>query len=94
MQEQPVDPNAVRRDWAERGFSCELWEDPPGREWNDFVHPGDELVMVIEGDVEFEVAGKTHRPRPGEEVFIPRGANHSVRNVGKTRATWLFGYNS
>ena len=28
------------------------------------------------------------------ELFIPRGANHSVRNIGNTRATWLFGYNS
>ena len=94
MQAPPVDPNAVRRDCAQRGLICELWDDPLGREWTDSVHPGDELVMVIEGEVEFEVAGKTRRPAPGEEVFIPRGANHSVRNIGKTRATWLFGYNS
>jgi len=93
MQEQPVDPGAVRIDWATRGFSCEIWEDPPGREWNDFVHSTDELVMVIEGEVEFEVGGETHRPRPGEELLIPRGAAHSVRNIGTRKATWLFGYN-
>ena len=50
--------------------------------------------MVIEGTLEFEVSGKTHRPQPGEELFIPRGAAHSVRNIGPGRATWLFGYNS
>jgi quercetin dioxygenase-like cupin family protein len=50
--------------------------------------------MVIEGEVEFEVAGKTHHPQPGEELFIPRGAKHSVRNTGNSRSTWLFGYNS
>ena len=94
MQEPPVDPNAIRRDWADRGFSCERWEDPPGQEWNDFVHSTDELVVVIEGTLEFEVSGKTHRPQPGEELFIPRGAAHSVRNIGPGRATWLFGYNS
>ena len=71
MQEQPVDPHAVRKDWAVRRFSCELWEDPPGREWNDFVHSTDKLVMVIEGSLEFEVNGRTHHPRPGEEIFIP-----------------------
>ena len=94
MQEQPVDPHAVRKDWADRGFSCEFWEDPPGREWNDFVHSTDELVMVIEGNLEFEVNGRTHHPRLGEELFIPRGATHSVRNIGSDRASWLFGYNS
>ena len=50
--------------------------------------------MVIEGTLEFEVSGRIHRPQPGEELFIPRGAAHSVRNIGSTRATWLFGYNS
>ena len=50
--------------------------------------------MVIEGNLEFEVNGRTHHPRPGEELFIPRGATHSVRNIGSDRASWLFGYNS
>jgi quercetin dioxygenase-like cupin family protein len=94
MQERPVDPDAIRVDWAARGFSCEPWEDAPGQEWNDFVHSTDELVVVIEGALEFEVSGKIHRPQPGEEIFIPRGAAHSVRNIGPGRATWLFGYNS
>ena len=94
MQERPVDPDAIRKDWASRGYSCEHWEDPPGQEWNGFVPSTDELVVVIEGELEFEVDGKTHHPQPGEELFIPRGATHSVRNTGPSRATWLFGYNS
>jgi len=39
-------------------------------------------VTVLEGRVEFEVAGQIHRPQVGEELLIPAGAVHSARNVG------------
>lgn len=82
----------VCRDWHARGFSCDLWVDPPGQRWEDFVHAVDELVMVLEGEMEFEVAGKVYHPQPGEELFIPAGAVHSARNIGSTTARWLYGY--
>jgi quercetin dioxygenase-like cupin family protein len=78
-----VDRTVIERSWRERGFSCRLWVDPPGQVWADYVHDTDELVMVVEGDVEFEVAGKVHRPAPGEELFIPARARHTVRNLGR-----------
>lgn len=34
----PVQRGDVEADWRGRGFSCSLFTDPPGREWNDFVH--------------------------------------------------------
>jgi quercetin dioxygenase-like cupin family protein len=48
--------------------------------------------MVVEGEVEFEIDGKTHRPPPGTELLIPAGARHTVRNVGPTESRWLYGY--
>jgi quercetin dioxygenase-like cupin family protein len=78
--------------WEQRGFSCKLWVDAPGQEWVDFVHPVDELVMVVSGEVEFEFAGAVHRPRRGEELQIPAGTIHTVRNVGGVEARWLYGY--
>ena len=86
------DVTHVESDWLSRGFSCEVWTDPPGQVWADFVHGVDELVMTIEGDVEFEFGGKTFRPRPGEELMIPAGASHTVRNVGNSISRWFFGY--
>lgn len=86
------DVTRVESDWLSRGFSCEVWTDPPGQVWADFVHGVDELVMTIEGDVEFEFGGKTFRPRPGEELMIPAGASHTVRNVGNSISRWFFGY--
>jgi mannose-6-phosphate isomerase-like protein (cupin superfamily) len=79
-------------DWETRGFTCELWMDPPGQVWADFVHETDELVMVAEGTVEFEFDGRRVRPAPGEEVLIPARSVHTVRNVGATTARWYFGY--
>ena len=82
----------VRQDWRNRGFSCDLWVDPPGQCWEGYVHATDELVMIVEGQVEFEIEGDIHRPDPGQELFIPAGAVHSVRNLGRTQARWLYGY--
>ena len=87
-----VNRDAVASDWRARGFSCGLWVDPPGQVWADFVHDTDELVMVVAGDVEFEIEGKTYRPHPGEELRIPARARHTVRNLGTTESRWLYGY--
>ena len=87
-----VDRPAVERGWRERGFSCGLWIDPPGQIWSDFVHETDELVMVVDGEVEFEFGGQTYRPSPGEELLIPARARHTVRNLGSGESRWLYGY--
>src|SRR5438270_5456339 len=82
----------VETRWAQRGFSCGLWTDPPGQRWENFVHATDEVVMVVDGNVEFEIGGKIYHPQPGEELSIPSGVLHSVRNIGSSTAHWLYGY--
>jgi len=84
----------IENQWKSRGFSCDLWTDPPGQEWIDYVHSVDELLMLMEGELEMEMQGRRFRPKLGEEVFIPAGASHTVRNVGGTTARWLYGYKS
>lgn len=79
-------------DWRQRGFSCALWTDPLGPVWADFVHPVDERLLPVEGEIELTVQGRTGRPGLGEEVFIPAGALHTVRNVGDTTSRWWYGY--
>lgn len=90
--DDPVDRGLVAERWRARGFTCGLWVDPPGQVWADYVHDVDELVMVVDGEVEFEVDGCPHRPQPGEELLIPAGTRHTVRNVGRTTSRWLYGY--
>jgi quercetin dioxygenase-like cupin family protein len=88
-----LDRKEIAADWAARGFSCDLWTDPPGQRWENFRHAADELVAVLEGQVESEVAGVVRHPQVGEELLIPAGTIHSPRNIGKTMARWLYGYN-
>ena len=82
----------IAANWARRGFSCDLWTDPPGQRWEDFIHAVDEVIVVVEGEMEFEVDGRVCRPAIGEEIQIPAGTVHSARNIGSTAARWLYGY--
>jgi mannose-6-phosphate isomerase-like protein (cupin superfamily) len=88
----PVDRSAVAADWAERGYSCDPFIDPPGREWNGFVHGTNELVAVTEGRLELTVGEVRLVAGPGDEVFIPQGAVHSVKNIHDATTYWLYGY--
>jgi quercetin dioxygenase-like cupin family protein len=87
-----MDHEHVKSNWTQRGFSFGIWTDPPGQRWENFTHRTDEIVMVIDGSVEFEIGGKIHHPKPGDELLIPAGVVHSVRNIGESTAHWLYGY--
>ncbi len=88
----PVDGDAVAENWRGRGYSCHLFVDPPGREWNDFVHATNELVTVAEGRLELTIGADRVIAELGDEVFIPRDAVHSVKNVHDAATRWYFGY--
>jgi ethanolamine utilization protein EutQ (cupin superfamily) len=49
-------------------------------------------VTVVEGRLEVKVEGSRFAADPGDEVFIPKGALHSVKNVHATATRWLYGY--
>jgi quercetin dioxygenase-like cupin family protein len=56
-------------------------------------HPGEEIVYVIEGTLEYEVEGqKPVTLRAGEVLFVPAGAVHAARNVGKGNGAELATY--
>jgi quercetin dioxygenase-like cupin family protein len=82
----------LQQTWTARGFSYTVWTDPPGQVWANFVHAVDELVTLVEGEIELTFQGHTLRPHIGEEVIIPAGVPHTVRNTGATTNRWCFGY--
>jgi quercetin dioxygenase-like cupin family protein len=56
-------------------------------------HPGEEVAYVLEGELEYTLEGKPPVVlRAGDALFIPAGAVHSARNVGKTVGTELATY--
>lgn len=89
---QPVDVAAVTRNWIKRGFSCRAFIDPPGQEWRDFVHDTDELVTVVEGQLGVRMHDEDWELLPGDELYIPRGVSHTVRNLYAGTTRWLYGY--
>jgi len=88
----PIDRAAVAADWRARGFTCYLFVDPPGRAWLDFTHRANELLAVAEGRLAVTVGGEQVIAEPGDEVFIPRGVLHSLRNISGAATRWLYGY--
>jgi len=87
-----IDHSAVRDDWYDRGFSCDIWIDPPGKIWTDFVHDTNEFLMLIDGEIELEMDDNILHPKIGDEVLIPAGMSHTVRNIGLVTNHWFYGY--
>lgn len=68
-------------------------EFPPGAGAAKHSHPGEELVYVIEGALEYELGGKAPiTVKAGEVLFIPYGTPHAVKNVGSGNAVELATY--
>lgn len=88
-----VNKGKIQKDWNSRGYSFGVFTDPPGQVWQDFVHNSDELFMVVKGEVEIILDDKSLMPTIGEEIFIPKGCIHTVKNIGDTVSEWYYGYN-
>ena len=57
------------------------------------THPGEEIIYVLEGSLEYEVEGKPPVTlKPGDVLFIPAGTVHSAKNVGSGNAAELATY--
>jgi quercetin dioxygenase-like cupin family protein len=60
-----------------------------GRHW----HPGEEIVYVVEGSLEYEVDGKPPVTlKTGGVLFIPAGTIHAAKNVGRGNGAELATY--
>jgi quercetin dioxygenase-like cupin family protein len=56
-------------------------------------HPGEEIIYVLEGSLEYEVEGKPPITlKAGEVLFIPAGTIHAAKNVGSGNAAELGTY--
>lgn len=65
----------------------------PGTAFGDHNHPGEEIIYVLEGELEYIVEGKPPVVlKEGEVLFIPPGTIHSAKNVGNTKASELATY--
>jgi quercetin dioxygenase-like cupin family protein len=51
-------------------------------------HPQEQIIFLLEGIIEIDIAGETHSLRAGEFVIAPGGVEHSAR-VGSQPARGL-----
>jgi quercetin dioxygenase-like cupin family protein len=65
----------------------------PGVSAPKHMHPGEEIIYVLEGSLEYEVEGKPPVTlKAGDVLFIPAGTVHSARNVGTVNGAELATY--
>jgi quercetin dioxygenase-like cupin family protein len=64
----------------------------PGYASPRHTHPGEEIVYVLEGTLEYEIDGKLAKVKPGDVLFVAAGTPHLVRNVGSTNGAELATY--
>jgi quercetin dioxygenase-like cupin family protein len=65
----------------------------PGVSFGNHWHPGEEIVYVLEGTLEYHVEGKPPVTlEAGEVLFIPARTVHAARNVGRHTGAELATY--
>jgi len=57
------------------------------------THPGEEIIYVLEGTVEFQLEGQPPvTVKPGEVLFVPAGTVHTAKNVNSGNSVVLSTY--
>jgi quercetin dioxygenase-like cupin family protein len=89
-----------RKQLSQHDLSMPGWQEyqlrvdiDPGKTAPNHTHPGEEIIYVIEGSLEYRVEGQPPVTlKAGDVLFVPAGAVHSARNVGQTNAAELGTY--
>lgn len=96
---QPRPAGTARVDLQRHDLSAGGWETlqalvsfEPGASFPRHRHPGEELIYVTRGTIEYEVAGKWVTVKAGEVLFVPDGVVHAARNPGREPAAELATY--
>jgi quercetin dioxygenase-like cupin family protein len=65
----------------------------PGVAFGRHTHPGEEIIYVLAGSIEYDVDGKPPVTlKAGDVLFIPAGTVHAAKNVGTVPASELATY--
>ena len=65
----------------------------PGVAFPRHTHPGEEIIYVLAGSLEYDVEGRPPVTlRAGDVLFVPAGTVHAAKNVGSDTASELATY--
>jgi quercetin dioxygenase-like cupin family protein len=93
-------PGTTRIDLQRHDISVpdrEVWQlrvtFAPGASFPRHRHPGEEIIYVLEGAIEYDVDGKPPQTlKAGDVLFVPYGVVHAAKNVGSVPAAELGTY--
>ncbi|HTV48718.1 MAG TPA: cupin domain-containing protein [Phycisphaerae bacterium] len=65
----------------------------PGAPFVRHMHPGEEIIYVLDGSLEYQIEDKPPVTlKTGDVLFIPAGTIHAARNVGSVPGAELATY--
>jgi quercetin dioxygenase-like cupin family protein len=64
----------------------------PGYVAPEHTHPGEEIIYVLEGTLEYRIGGKPVTVKAGDVLFVPAGVIHSAKNIGSGNGAELATY--
>jgi quercetin dioxygenase-like cupin family protein len=65
----------------------------PGVAFGKHTHPGEEIIYVLAGSLEYQIEDKPPITlKAGDVLFIPAGTIHAARNVGSVTGSELATY--
>jgi quercetin dioxygenase-like cupin family protein len=85
----------ARQDVSKTGYELiqSRVEFAPGVASPRHSHPGEEVAFVLEGELEYQLAGRPPVTlKAGNALVIPAGTPHVARNVGQGKASELATY--
>jgi len=97
---QPRPSGTTRTDLQRHDLSIpnrEVWQlrvtFAPGASFPRHKHPGEEIIYVLEGAIEYDVDGKSPVTlKAGDVLFVPYGVVHAAKNIGSVPAAELGTY--
>jgi len=74
----------------EEGFDPFAWVDEPGKRYETHAHEHDETIWILQGAMQFHVAGRVFDLGPGDRLTLPRGSQHEAQ-AGPEGCEYLVG---
>lgn len=89
-----------RKELSRHDLSIPGWEEyqlrvdiDPGKTAPSHKHPGEEIIYVVEGTLEYRLEGQAPVTlKAGDVLFVPAGVIHSAKNVGQTNGAEIGTY--
>jgi quercetin dioxygenase-like cupin family protein len=78
VRSEGENPRSLSQKLRQEGWSLLDWKDPPGTQYPPHRHPHDEVILMIEGTIQFRIDENIHTLNPGDRLFLPSGTVHSA----------------